>query len=76
MGSGHHEERLSSAGVAGTITDWHLRFGIELGGRRSRFYRVRSAARLPQLAKISLSTSTSSSNGRARTWPVGRARTQ
>ncbi len=41
--------RLSSAGVVGAVTDWDLRFGIELDGRRSRFYRVRSAAQLPQL---------------------------
>ena len=35
--------------MVGAITDWHLRFGIELHGLRSRFYRVRSAARQPQL---------------------------
>jgi hypothetical protein len=35
--------------VAGPVRDWNFRFGIELDGGRSRFYRVRSAARLPQL---------------------------
>jgi len=35
--------------VSDARRDWDLRFGIELGGRRSRLYRVRSAAQQPQL---------------------------